>query len=180
MAKKPTNPWLKREWQLLAVAGPALPLMIRREKPRKGENQFKLVIGSSTGSRINSLKVKFDKGKMTKHWSKCVLVPRGTDPLLLVDKDGKAIPPLPDKPTEEEVTAIADKLVEAVNTNGQITTSRLECDLTLPDENGGEVFGELRLFQVEKALGARRLLVVDFAVQNAQPGGSGGGGSITP
>lgn len=192
MPRKSTNPWLNRGWKLIAAPGPSTPLMVKRRTARTGDNEFRLVAGSKTGSRINFYKVKPSKsGAMASPWNSCVLVPRGTEPVALVDSSGTAIAPLGPSPTEAAIAAVAKQLVGAIDNASRINTSRLECDVTVPEfafdsatstfkATGKQLFGQLRLFQVPKAVGNLRLLIVDFAVQGGLPGGSGAGSSVIP
>jgi hypothetical protein len=183
-SKTPKNPWTGRTWHLMTVSGPATPLLAPGNDDGK-KNRFRLVVGSTSGKpkRINSYKV---KGAMTKYWNDLVFVPRGKEPLALQQRDGTPIPPPGAAASPATIQTISGQLVTAIDNNARIRTSRLECDVTLPDvqvdgsvSSSKKQFGMLRLFQVPKALGSEALLVVDFAFDIGLPGGSGGGGSDT-
>lgn len=186
------SPWTGRIWQLVTVSGPATPLLVAGSDDGR-KNRFRLVAGSRSGKpkRINSYKVTFRKGAMTKHWKDCILVPRGKEPLALEDGQGATLPSPGPRPSPAAIQTISGQLVSAVDMHKRIRTSRLECDITLPDvqlnnagtafvSTGRKQFGLLRLFQVPKAIGSEALLVIDFSVDRGQPGGSGGGGSVHP
>jgi hypothetical protein len=188
--KNSKDPWTGRTWHLISASGAAIPLLMKGDDDGK-KNRFRLVVGSSSGTpkRINFYKVTSKPGAMTKHWEGRIFVPRGSQPLPLKDNANNAIAAPGAGASAAAIQAICGQLVTAVDQNARIGTSRLECDVTLPDvqtDNGAVViskkkkqFGVLRLFQVPKALGSEALLVVDFAIDVGLPGGSGGGGSVT-
>lgn len=189
--RKPNSPWTGRSWHLMTVSGPASPLLVAGSDDGK-KNRFRLVASSTSGKpkRISAYKVKFSKGAMTQHWNDCILVARGKEPLALKKKNGAPLGPLGTQPSAAAIQSISGQLVAAVDSKARIGTSRLECDVTLPAmkltgsnkpvPTGKKQFGLLRLFQVPNAIGREALLVIDFAVDRGQPGGSGGGGSVHP
>lgn len=179
-SSKPKNPWLGKACQLLAV-GVVLPrLFMSAKRTKAGINEFRLVVGSKTGSRINNYKIQFKKGAMAKYWKGCLFVPRGNLPL--------RVAPLALKPTSKEIdTAFRNAKKEFKDR--PVSTERLECDAKVPvlvvkagrgpgsSKTSKLKFGSLRLYRLPNTVGAKSLFIATFA-GDGNPDGSGAGGSV--
>jgi len=181
------NSWLGKKVHLVTANGLSLALLVRGRKDKngtevfkKGDNELRLVAGSRSGRHVNFYKMKAVKnGRISRYWKECILVPRGTDPVALVDDSGAPLAPLGPNPTPQAVQVLAGSLIQAINKAQRATALRLECDVVVPAPGTNDMtFGVLRLFQVPKAYGSKTLLVMDLANEGGLPGGNGGGGSV--
>jgi hypothetical protein len=186
--KRLKSPWLDKKWQLGSLNGLSEPLLLRRGKKdkdtgekavREGDNQFRLVVGSRTDKHINFFRVKgTKKDNMSRLWKQCTLVPRGDQPVAFVDVNGAKLDALGAGANDDQLQALVDKLIPAINKGQRIGAARLECDVVVPDSAGNPQFGLLRMFQVPDAYDSKPLLVVHVSIEGGLPDGNGGGGTV--